>query len=212
MLIDLHTHSYPKSDDSFMSVDELVAQSKELGLDGVCLTVHDAFWTLDETTELSRRHDFLVLPGTELNTDAGHVLVFGLESYVFGVHKPDFLRRLVDRQGGVIIAAHPYRRRFLEEPAQNPQARADMLDQASKDEFFGYCDALEELNGRGSARDNQFSHDLRERLGVAATGGSDGHRTHQLGVAATRFHRKIASLSDLIDALQQGGFDAVDLR
>ena len=114
---------------------------------------------------------------------------------------------MVDQRGGVIIAAHPYRRRFLEEPAQNPQARADMLEQASQDEFFGYCDALEELNGRGSTLDNQFSHDLREHLGVGATGGSDGHRTVQLGAAATRFDRKIAGLSDLIEALRLGGFN-----
>ena len=99
MLIDLHTHSYPKSDDSFMDVDTLVERSKALGLDGVCLTDHDAFWSWDEIHVLGRRHNFLVLPGTELNTDSGHVLVFGLHRYEFGVHKPDFLRRLADRHG-----------------------------------------------------------------------------------------------------------------
>ena len=26
---------------------------------------------------------FLVLPGSEINTDAGHILVFGLQEYVF---------------------------------------------------------------------------------------------------------------------------------
>ena len=116
LLIDLHTHTYPKSDDSFVSVDDLIDRAKTLGLDGICLTEHDGFWSSDDVKNLSRRHGFLVLPGSEINTDAGHILVFGLEEYVFGLHKPAFLRRLVNKAGGVMVAAHPYRRRLLVRP------------------------------------------------------------------------------------------------
>lgn len=212
MLIDLHAHSYPKSDDSFMSVDDLIDTAKKLGLDGVCLTEHDSFWSLDEIRPLSRKHNFLVLPGVELNTDAGHVLVFGLERYVFGLHKPAFVSNLVDRQGGVMIAAHPYRRRFLEEPGREPEARAQMLERASQDRFFQACDAIEGINGRGSALENQFSQDLGDQLKINATAGSDAHRLEQLGVAATRFQKKISGLADLIAEMRAGRFEAVDLR
>ena len=211
-MIDLHTHSYPKSDDSFMSVDELIEEAKRLGLDGVCLTEHDAFWSVEETHALSQRHDFLVLPGVELNTDSGHVVVFGLGRYVFGMHKPPFLRKLVDQHGGVMIAAHPYRRRFLEEPAQNAESRREMLEQACADEFFNYCDVIEGINGRGSAQENRFSGDLLDRLAMVSTGGSDAHRIAQLGTAATRFHRKITGLPDLIEEIKQGRISAADLR
>ena len=95
MLIDLHTHSYPKSDDGFMGVDDLIDETKSKGLDGVCLTDHDAFWSADEIRALTRRHSFLVIPGCEINTDTGHVVVFGLDKYVFGLHKPDFLHGMV---------------------------------------------------------------------------------------------------------------------
>ena len=61
-----------------MSVDELIESSKLVGLDGICLTDHDTFWTDAQIHDLSRRHDFLVIPGCEINTEAGHVLVFGL--------------------------------------------------------------------------------------------------------------------------------------
>jgi len=211
-LIDLHTHSYPKSDDSFISVDELIGEAKRLGLDGVCLTDHDAFWSRDETWDLSQRHNFLVLPGVELNTDSGHVVAFGLDRYLFGMHKPAFLRKLVDEKGGVMIAAHPYRRRFLEGPAQNAASRREMLEQASADEFFGYCDAIEGINGRGSVQENCFSLDLRDRLAMRATGGSDAHRRGQFGTAATRFQKKITGLPDLITEIRQGRFCAVDLK
>lgn len=211
MLIDLHTHSYPKSDDSFMDVDTLVAGSKALGLDGVCLTDHDAFWSWDEVHALRRRHDFLVIPGTELNTDSGHVLVFGLHRYEFGVHKPEFLRRLADRQGAVIIAAHPYRRRFLEDPGRDPEARDGMLGQAAGDAFFGLCDALETRNGRGTGEENRFSRDLLGMLGLPGVAGSDAHRAEQLGTAATRFTRRIHGLEDLVAELKRGACLPVDL-
>lgn len=212
MLIDLHTHSYPKSDDSFMTADELVDATKQQGLDGVCLTEHDTFWSQEETLALSRRHQFLVLPGVELNTDSGHAVAFGLDDYVFGLHKPPFLRDLVNRCGGVIIAAHPYRRRFLEEPGRDPAARNEMLDQAVRDDFFRYCDAVESINGRGSDAENQFSRDIQVKLGMRAVGGSDAHRIEQVGTAATHFQDKITGLGDLIKALRAGRFCAVDLR
>jgi predicted metal-dependent phosphoesterase TrpH len=212
LLIDLHTHSYPKSDDSFMPVDDLIDTAKKLGLDGVCLTDHDAFWSVGETLDLSRRHEFVVLPGAEINTDAGHIVVFGLKHYVFGLHKPAFARSLVQQQGGIIIAAHPYRRRFLEEPAREPDARADMLERASQDQFFQYCDAIEGINGRGTILENRFAQDLQCRLGAKATGGSDAHRVDQLGTAATRFQRRITNLAELIEEMQRGRFCPVDLN
>ena len=42
-----------------------------------------------------------------------------------------------------MIAAHPYRRRFLEDPGHLPEARQEMLDRAIGDEFFGSCDGIE---------------------------------------------------------------------
>ena len=195
-----------------MGVDELIESAKAGGLDGVCLTEHDAFWSLEEINALSDRHEFLVLPGCEINTDSGHVLVFGLTHYVFGLHKLPFLRAAVEKEGAVIIAAHPYRRRFLEEPGRQPAARAEMLERAGSDELFQYCDAIEGLNGRGSAMENSFSQDLGELLGAAMTGGSDAHRVGQLGTVATRFYRPINSVQDLIRELKEGRFQSVDRR
>ena len=212
MLIDLHTHSYPKSDDSFLSVDELIEGSKAAGLDGICLTEHDAFWPDDQVHELSRRHGFLVLPGSEINTDAGHVLAFGLRSYEFGMHKPEFLRASADRAGGILVAAHPYRRRFLEDPGRDPEARAEMLRRAAADPFFGLCEAVEALNGRGSPVQNLYSVDLSACLEMPSVGGSDAHRTGQIGTAATEFHGRVECLDDLLRLLRSGEYHPVDLR
>ena len=212
MLIDLHTHSYPHSDDSFMSVDELIEGSKSLGLDAICLTDHDAFWTTEQIDELSNSHNFLIIPGCEINTEAGHVLVFGLSKYEFGMHKPEFLQACVDKAGGAMIAAHPYRRRFIEEPAEKPGVREEMLERAGGDEFFQMCQGLEALNGRGLSIQNQFSLDLGGMLSVSMTAGSDAHKVEQIGTVATEFERPVSCLADLIKELRAGRFHPVDLR
>ena len=212
LLIDLHTHSYPKSDDSCLSVDELIERSKAAGLDGICLTDHDAFWSHEQVHELSRRHEFLVIPGSEINTDAGHVLAFGLEKYEFGMHKPEFLRACADREGGVLIAAHPYRRRFLEDPGRDPEARAEMLRRALIDPFFGLCEGVEVLNGRGSLEQNRYSSDLCQFLEMPSVAGSDAHRTGQVATAATEFLGRVDGLPDLLRLLKAGEYRPVDLR
>ncbi len=194
-----------------MGVDELIEAAKARGLDGVCLTEHDAFWSEEEIRTLSQRHGFLVLGGAELNTDAGHVLVFGLDQYEFGMHKPPVLRARVDQVNGVIIGAHPYRRRFLAEAAGDPEARKRMLDRAADDGFFGVCDGVEGVNGRGKPAENLFSQDLASRLSLHVSGGSDAHRLEQMGSAATRFQNKICNLEDLILELRMGRFEAVVL-
>ncbi len=212
MLIDLHTHTYPKSDDAFMDAGDLIEGAKAIGLDGICLTEHDAFWDPGEVASLSRKHGFPVFAGAEINTDLGHVLVFGLERYVFGLHKPAQLAAVAQERGAVLVAAHPYRRRFLAEPGRDPQARRQMLDKAAGDELFPLCHAIEGVNGRGGAADNRFSGDLSALLAAKTTGGSDAHRVSQLGTAATRFRRSITGLDDLIREIREGRFEAVDLR
>ena len=206
LLIDLHTHTYPKSDDSFIIVDDIIGRAKTLGLDGICLTEHDQFWSLDDTKALSRRHEFLVLPGAEINTDAGHILVFGLQEYVFGLHKPAFLRNAVNKVGGVMIAAHPYRRRYLSGPGRDPAARAEMLQRAVADDFFLMCDAIEGSNGRGKPDENEFAVDLGNAFALLSTAGSDAHRLEQLGTVATRFDRPIENLETLVAEIKAGRF------
>ena len=211
MLIDLHAHTYPKSDDSFISVDELVDAARQQGLDGICLTEHDDFWPTDVARELTRRHGILVIPGAEINTDAGHILVFGLHRYKFGMHKPGFLREEADRHGAALIAAHPYRRRFLAGPGEDPTVRSEMLNRALDDPMLRLFDAVESHNGRGRESENFFSEDLRQGLCLPGTGGSDTHRLEQMGTAATLFERRVASLDELIAELKAGRMQAVDL-
>ena len=204
MYIDLHAHTYPASDDSFISADDLIDSAKRTGLDGICLTEHDHFWLPEDVQRLAKRHDFLVLAGAEINTEDGHVLVFGLHQYQFGMHKSSFLHERVQEAGGSMVAAHPYRRRYPRGRCPSPEQLDDALDRASEEEVFAVCNALEVVNGRGKPEENLFSQSLCSRLGLAGTGGSDIHRQEHIGKACTKFHSRITSLEDLVRELNKG--------
>ena len=210
MLIDLHNHSFPKSDDSVLDVDTLIDLYKQTGIDAVCLTEHDDFWSIEEAQTLSERHGFLVIPGTEINTDNGHVIVFGLTEYVFGMHKIEFLAEHVARAKGSMIAAHPYRRRFMKGMEQS--LLGNRIEEARIDPVFRFCDAIEVLNGRGTLEENEFSKRLADITGLPMTGASDSHRPQDIGKCCTEIKRDVKSVFDLIDALKSGDVSPVSLK
>ena len=211
MLIDLHTHTRPLSHDSLLSPDELIEAAKAAGLHAVCLTEHDFTWEPDKVRELARRHAFTVIPGIEVNTEDGHILAFGLDRYVYGIHRIADLAHLVDEAGGALIAAHPYRRQLpwqLRREGDPNQASAwsEALARAAASPAYRYVCAVETLNGRSSQRENDFSQELCRRLGLPAVAGSDAHQRDDLGRCATEFQRPVADLSDLIAELKAGRF------
>ncbi len=207
MIIDIHTHTRPLSDDSDLNVEELIRKAKVSGLDGICLTEHDSFWNDDDINRLSSEHDFAIFPGAEINTEDGHLLVFGLKKYEFGMHRTKFVKKAVDRVGGAIVLAHPYRGRIHQNP--NP---GQMLESALRNPVFQMVDAVEMLNGRSKAVENSFVRELCQRLGLRTEAGSDAHAPSDIPTCATLFHRKIRTLQELIAELKRGHFKTVDLR
>jgi predicted metal-dependent phosphoesterase TrpH len=205
LLIDLHTHTQPLSHDSLLSADELIDAARNAGIDGVCLTEHDFFWEPEAVAELRKRHDFLVIPGIEVNTEDGHIVVFGLEHYVYGMHRMHELVALVHAAGGVMIAAHPYRRQLPFE-LRNDGDWSAALERAAANPAYGQVCAIETANGRGTERENAFSREIAERLGARQVAASDAHAANDVGRCATEFDRPIKGLDDLIAELKAGQF------
>ena len=210
MLIDLHSHTAPLSYDALQTPEQLVLEAKGLDLDGLCLTEHDAFWDADALARLGRRHGILLLPGCEVNTNEGHFLAFGLNEYVFGMHKLPFLWQQIQAANGALVAAHPYRRRGI---ASHPTPDlASKVEKAAAEPIYRQCHAIETLNGRGSKAENAFSTKLARTLKLPAVGGSDSHSPGDLGVCATRFNSTIRNLDDLIAALRRGNYAPIPLN
>ena len=109
---DLHVHTVKGSSDSGLLPEQLIAEAKRINLDGVFLSEHGGGWNADLIESEFGESDLSVTTGLEVNTDMGHVIVIGLDSYVSGIHKLEILREKVDEVGGILIAAHPLRNFF----------------------------------------------------------------------------------------------------
>lgn len=210
MLIDLHTHTHPSSWDSFLTADELIERCKAADLDGVVLSEHDWAWNPDEVAELAKRHDYLVMAGMEINTEDGHILVYGMHEYVFGMHRAHELAEHVARHDGVMVAAHPYRRQ-APWVWDDEQQWTDALERAQRNGAYRYIAAMEILNGRGNLNENLFSQRLAEGMGMPSTAGTDSHALGDIGKAATYFERDIRNERELIEEIRAGRCWAVDL-
>ena len=118
MFIDLHTHSV-SSDDSRATVEQYVKwtgvlRRKGYRMDGFVLTEHRKFDFDKDYSKLAEDNDVLVLKGSELDTNCGHFLVYGVTEELasrieFGdVHLDAVeLVRIAEECGAIAIPAHP---------------------------------------------------------------------------------------------------------
>ena len=74
---DLHIHT--KYSDGIPSPAEVVERAVEIGLDGVAITDHDTVDGLKEGKEAADKHGIEFVPGVEITTRFGDVLVLGVE-------------------------------------------------------------------------------------------------------------------------------------
>jgi len=147
----------------------------------------------------------------EISTDDGHILVFGIDKYVFGMHRVRELASYVEKAEGVMVAAHPYRRQM---PwfSRNEDEYQAALDKASRNPAYQYVQGLEELNGRGSEKENEFSKRLCEIMSLPGTGGTDSHAISDVGKCATFFEKTVHDERELIAEIKAGRFYPVDMR
>ncbi len=195
MLVDLHNHTR-YSPDSRVSPAELVAVARRIGLQGLAITDHNAVGGIAEA-EGAAGKDFVVLPGIEVSTAAGHVLGYGVrEAILRGLSVAETVERIT-ALGGVAVAAHPFR--FW----SGIGARA--LGEAT-------FPAYETANARTLRRGNVRARDLAKLAKVGETGGSDSHFLDEVARAVTAFDSGVSSADALLDQLarrrtRSQGFD-----
>lgn len=208
MLLDLHTHSI-KSDDGRAKVENYCQwiKSKSLPIDGFVLTEHRQFDFDSDYAALAEKFGLVILKGAEVETEYGHVLVFGVtpslyEAFDFsaiGLPLADVLAA-ADAHGAVAAPCHPGRPRVG---------------------MFAHTDALgvpegvrivEIYNGGSRENEDQIAIDNAARLGYLGIGGSDSHIVSHVGRCATRFPGEIHDESELVAALKSGDFEAVNLK
>jgi hypothetical protein len=208
IVIDLHVHTSPASPCSSIKAEDVIAEAKDMGLDGIVLTDHNHVWSSDDIKRLQQDHSFLVLRGNEIITEHGDVLVYGFDRDINELIKLADLRREVQAAGGFMTMAHPFRG-FLVTGVEQIGLN---IEQAAKREMFKYVDAIETLNGKVTPDENIFSGKVSHKLGLPGVGGSDVHETGTVGCYATEFTVGIKDETDLIEALHAGDFRPVRFR
>lgn len=196
VLIDLHTHTMPWSLDSGLRVEALLQRAKTAGLDGVCLTEHNATWAPAQAVRLSKEWGLAVFRGMEVSTELGHVLVFGLDHFRTEMMRLERLRDIVAESGSAMVLAHPHREPGL------PVPLADLAD---------WLHGVEVLNGSDANAANGYLAGLAAHAGLPGTGGSDAHSVGPIGTCATRFHAPLETDEALVQALREGRCEAVRL-
>ncbi len=208
MILDLHAHS-TKSDDGRARV-ELYCQwirKRQIPLDGLVLTEHRQFDDESDYRALEDQYELRILKGSEVETDYGHVLVFGvnpdlraaLDFKRIDLPLADVLRES-ERCGAVAVPCHPGR------PTVGLCAHYEKRGPVEGVRI------VEIYNGGSRAGEDEAAGVLADKHGYAGIGGSDAHLVSQIGRCVTRFRREIEEIDDLVAALRSGDFEAESWR
>ena len=208
MLLDLHTHSI-KSDDGRAKVENYCQwiKAKKLPIEGFVLTEHRQFDAESDYSELAKKFGLTILKGSEVETEYGHVLIFGVteslvQAFDFASIKLqlEMVLEVSESHGAVAAPCHPGRPR---------------VGMFAHTEDLGVPEGVrivEIYNGGSRDQEDQIAIDNAANLGYLGIGGSDSHIVSHVGRCATRFVEKINNMDELVMALKSGEFEAVNLK
>lgn len=197
MKFDLHLHTTRHSPDSEMSPLALVRQARRIELDGVVITEHDWLWTEEELDELRSAADGLVvLAGIEVTAAEGHFLVYGVSdpfALPRGIGVAELCREM-HRQGGAVVAAHPFRwGQPFDDILREERPELDGLELMSSN--------MDEESRRRTAAIRQSTWRQRPLAGL---GNSDAHREEVVGFCHSDFEAEISDNASLVAAIRSG--------
>ncbi|MFT7654738.1 MAG: putative metal-dependent phosphoesterase TrpH [Limisphaerales bacterium] len=208
MILDLHAHSI-KSDDGRAKVQNYCQwiKAKDIQIDGFVLTEHRQFDNESDYSDLASKFGITILKGAEVETEYGHVLVFGVtpelqtEFDFSNIHL--HLAQVIEaceKHGAVPVPCHPGRKRV---------GMAAHLDE------FGVpagVRIVEIYNGGSRGDEDKVAQSLALDQNYLGIGGSDAHIVSHIGRCATKFSAQINSEFELAEALKGSDFEAIQIK
>lgn len=208
MILDLHAHSI-KSDDGRAKVDNYCKwiHARKIPIDGFVLTEHRQFDFESDYSDLAAEYELVILKGSEVETEYGHVLVFGVTDSLYqefdfsSINLPlaDVIAAC-EKHGAVPIPCHPGR------------PRVGMCAHLEEHGIPEGVKIVEIYNGGSRENEDDIAQQMATDLDYAGVGGSDAHIVSHIGRCGTEFSSDIHTESELVDALAQGEFKAITFR
>jgi hypothetical protein len=177
VIVDTHLHALPASGDSRMSVDMLADACVAMGVDAVALTDHGPGTDFASVASALEAHGIAFVPGREVDTPLGHVIVLSLETEW--------------------LASLPYRLELPLTPPRGPMACiwahptgwrvAGAMIPPQPHRGAEHVHGVEVLNGERLYQDGGVAAAvaLAEELRAAHCGGSDAHDPAAVGRCLT---------------------------
>ena len=181
MTLDLHVHTN-YSHDGHDSIEKIIESAIAKKLDGIAICDHDTMEGSYAAREyVADNHlDLIIIPGIEVTTSKGHLIVLGVEEGIEkGLSPEETIRIAREKEKGkekkgtvVIIAPHPFH------PFRHSIGNLCMHSELDN------IDAIEIFNSRyffGIA--NEIARRKAVRRNIIAVAGSDAHSAECVGLA-----------------------------
>ena len=167
IIVETHCHTY-YSKDCLMNPRRLIEVCRKRGIDRLCITDHN---TCEGAFEMASLAPDLIIPGVEIMTTQGELLVLFVEHEVpHGLNPMDTIERF-RAQGAVISVSHPF-----------DYHRSGSWSESDLRLIAPYVDAIEIFNSRSiNVWMNKHASLFARELGLLATVGSDAHTYSEVG-------------------------------
>ena len=192
MLIEIHAHTKRHSKCSLLDPVALIRKTVNRGLQGLIITEHHYLWSVEELNQL--RADagvekwFVLLSGQEVETDIGHVLVYGAGRTIEKKTSLNELRKIFPE--AALVWAHPFRNR-------SSSPKKSVLTSP-------LLDGIEIFSLNHTEKENYAGLKSWHALKFTALSGSDAHSEENVGVIPTQFDHNINMIDEAVCEIKEG--------
>jgi hypothetical protein len=211
VLIDLHAHTAPRSNCSRTTLEELVETARARGLDALCITEHDVRWPGTELEDASKLLGFRLIPGVELTTDVGHVLVFGaLQKPLWMGYRFEELVAECESSDTALVLPHPLRRLAGERAVRGGRIPPDAATIAALPQW-GAVHAIEAASTQTTVLEHTLTAAALVEAPRPAVAASDAHGPGLAGAFATELSSDVRTAAELAAEIRAGHVQPVRL-
>ncbi len=204
LIVEAELHCHTIYSDGLSGPDACIRSAAKKGLSVLAITDHNTAEGALPYWQESLQQGILVIPGEEVSTEIGHVLVYFVRQTILPGKFISVINQ-AHQQGAICFMAHPFHIPLGNGWRKQPVFRL-------KDEHFPYLAGLEVENGHNRKQANFLAKRLAAEKSIRSISGSDAHHIIEIGNARTELVIKDLSTEGVRQALTDGDLCALPRR